>query len=152
MNTANPRVLPGALAVVGGVLAVVGSFLPWVTANFPKVGTVSHSGLDGGGHGAVSLAAGVVLIVLGLVFMSESTRRPKEIAIATGIAALVALGVAVYDYPSITDRITATGPGYQDLVNVGSGIYVVGAGGVLALFAAERMYRYWSSLSAPSSV
>jgi hypothetical protein len=34
---------------------VVGAFLPWFTATFPLAGSISRSGLDGGGDGKIAL-------------------------------------------------------------------------------------------------
>src|SRR5205823_1570587 len=56
----------GVVVVLLGALGLaVGSFLPWLTATAPFVGTISRSGLDGGGDGILTLIAGIVVGLLG---------------------------------------------------------------------------------------
>lgn len=57
--------LLGIGSVAADALLIVGSLLPWITVTAPLVGTVSRSGLDGGGDGTILVILGVVLAILG---------------------------------------------------------------------------------------
>ncbi|MDP9234685.1 MAG: hypothetical protein M3P01_09065 [Actinomycetota bacterium] len=138
MDTSNPRFLPGILAIGGGGLIIVGSFLPWIAATLPLVGTLSRNGLDGGGDGLISLGIGIEVAVMGLAFMSATSglKRPD---VFVGIGGGLAIVGAIFEYENVSNRISGLSPLAQGLAHVGSGIYVIGVGGILAAIASERM-------------
>jgi hypothetical protein len=127
---------------------VVGSFLPWITATLPLVGTVSRNGVDGGGDGLISLGLGIAIAVLGLAFMSAAS-WPKRPDILVGIGGGLAIVGAIVEYQNVTSRISGLPPMAQGLGNVGSGIYVIGAGGILAIIAAAMMGHVVEWTTAP---
>lgn len=119
---------------LGGALIAIGSFLPWISASAPFVGTVSASGLQGGGDGIITLLGGIAILALAVVAYAGRSR-----GIAAG-ALLLSVGVGVvmiFDIPMINDRINqaqttsslvhgAMGAGVFATL-VGAGVAVVGA-------------------------
>ncbi len=143
------------LTVVGGVLAVVGSFLAWakVSASLTQFGggTVSQT-VKGwsAGDGKITGIAAAVVIIVGLAMMAaKSSGSKRGLAIVGLLGSLTAAGVAIYDAvtiktTSIDDFLRAAGAASVDPtvrallekivhVSLGIGIYLVIAGGLIAL-------------------
>jgi hypothetical protein len=139
------------VAIVGGALLAVGSFLPWAEVSGSGA-SVTAKGLDGS-DGYITLAAGLVAIVVGLV-MLRATRR--AVAVLAILAGLVGGGLAVYD--AVTAKDSVLDAAAEDLapsfgvsadqvraaldqaidagqlgVSVSIGLYVVMAGGLVAI-------------------
>ncbi|HET7929572.1 MAG TPA: hypothetical protein VFM40_08485 [Actinomycetota bacterium] len=141
----------GILGVVGGALLAVGSFLTW--AEVTGGGTsVTAKGVDGS-DGYITLIAGVVAVVAG-VMMARGTRR--VLAVLVILAGLVGGGIGLYDALTAKDSVLdaaaeelaptfgATAQQVRSVldqaidagqlsVSVSIGLYVVIGGGVVAL-------------------
>ena len=104
--------------LAGGVLLAVGSFLPWFTHD--SLGSVN--GFDGG-DAYFTLAAGVILAVLG--YMSYSGKSyPSWIG---WVVAGLALVLVIIDYFDISDTADLLGG------SVGIGIWIMAVGAIVAL-------------------
>ena len=139
------------VAIAGGVLLAVGSFLPWAEVSGSGE-SVTANGLDGS-DGFITLAAGVVAVVIGIV-MLRATRR--AVAVLAILAGLIGGGLAVYD--AITAKDSVLDAAAEDLaptfgvpaeqvraaldqaidagqlgVSISIGLYVVMAGGLVAV-------------------
>lgn len=90
----------GIVSIVGGALLVVGSFLPWAEVSGSGA-SVTAKGLDGS-DGFITLAAGLVAVVIGLV-MLRATRR--AVAVVAVLAGLVGGGLALYDALTAEDSV-----------------------------------------------
>jgi hypothetical protein len=141
----------GILGVIGGALLAVGSFLAW--AEVSGGGTsVSAKGVDGS-DGYITLVAGLVAVVAGVV-MAKSTRR--LLAVLVILAGIVGGGIGLYDALTAKDSVLdaaaeelapAFGVSAQEVrtvldqaidagqlsVSISIGLYVVIGGGVVAL-------------------
>ena len=139
------------LAIVGGALLAIGSFLSWATVS--GAGTeVSAKGVDGT-DGYVTLVAGLVALATGLAAMKAGRRALAIVAIVAGI---VGAGLGVYDATTAKDsvldaaadqvaaQVGATPAEVRDLldaaidagqlgISISFGLYIVIAGGVLAI-------------------
>lgn len=115
--------------VAGGGLIALGSFLPWITVS-TAFGTISRSGLDGG-DGAVTLVCGTAIGVIGGYIVSgRSLTRGTRIVL--WIALVVAAVVWGLDFVDIRDRVASVDSEFA-LGGVGSGMWVMAVGGVVAL-------------------
>ena len=139
------------LGVVGGALMAIGSFLAW--AEVSGGGTsVTAKGVDGS-DGYITLVAGLVAIVAGIV-MARGTKR--VLAVLVILAGIVGGGIGLYDAVTAKDSVldaaaeelaptfgasaeqvrTALDQAIdagQLSVAISIGLYVVIAGGVVAL-------------------
>lgn len=133
----NPRRQMAAIAlIIGGVLIAAGSLMPWVEATAAFVGSLSRSGIDGGGDGVITLSAGVVVALVGLYALVQTGQ--EGIFALGAVGGLVAAGIAIVNYNEASGRVvefTATA-GELGTASVGAGLWVLGAGGVVALVAA----------------
>jgi hypothetical protein len=139
------------LAIVGGALLAVGSFLSW--AEVSGGGTsVSAKGVDGS-DGYITLVAGIIAIGVGIAM----TRRSKRaFAILAILAGLIGGGVGVYDALTAKDSVLdaaaeeiapTIGASAEEVrtllddaidagelsISISIGLYIVIAGGILAL-------------------
>lgn len=150
-NGSSRTSLAGILAIVGGALVAVGSFLAW--AEVSGGGTsVSAKGVDGS-DGYITLAAGIVALLVGIAMTRQAKRA---FAVLVILAGLVGGGVALYDAVTAKDSVLDTAaedlaPSFgasaeqvraaldeaidagQLSVTISIGLYVVIAGGVIAL-------------------
>jgi hypothetical protein len=139
------------LAIAGGGLLAIGSFLAW--AEVSGGGTsVAAKGIDGS-DGYITLGAGVVALLVGILLLRQAKRALAVLAIVAG---LIGGGVAIYDaltakdsvLDSAAEELAPTLGASPDQVRVlldeaidagqlsislAIGIYVVIAGGALAL-------------------
>src|SRR4249920_2121240 len=80
------------LGVVGGALMALGSFLAWAEVSGGGT-TVTATGVDGS-DGYITLGAGLVAIVAGIV-MARGTKR--VLAVLLILAGIVGGGIGLYD-------------------------------------------------------
>jgi hypothetical protein len=150
-ETAPRAPLAGILGIIGGALMAVGSFLAW--AEVSGGGTsVTAKGVDGS-DGYITLVAGLVAVVLGIV-MARGTKR--VLAVLVILAGIVGGGIGLYDALTAKDSVLDAAaeelaPSFgasaelvrtaldqaidagQLSVTIGIGLYVVIAGGIVAL-------------------
>jgi hypothetical protein len=123
---------PGVILLVSGGLAILGSFLPWISLTAPFVGTITRSGLDGGGDGLLTAGLGAALGVLGLVQLQREASRSTLIA---GILLCLALGaLTAFEFSDASSRF-ATANASSDLIvtSYGSGLYVLAVAAVVGI-------------------
>ena len=141
----------GILGLVGGALMALGSFLAW--AEVSGGGTsVTAKGVDGS-DGYITLVAGIVAVVAGVV-IARGTRR--VLAVVMILAGIVGGGIGLYDALTAKDNVLDAaaeelaptfGASAQQVrtvldqaidagqlsVSISIGLYVVIGGGVVAL-------------------
>jgi hypothetical protein len=147
------RVSVGAIsASIGGALLAVGSFLAW--AEVSGGGTsVTAKGVDGS-DGYITLAAGAVALLVGIAMMTRQARR--MLAVLVVLAGIVGGGIGLYDALTAKDSVldaaaeelaSSFGASAEQVrvaldqaidagqlnVSISIGLYVVIAGGVVAL-------------------
>src|SRR4051794_16720970 len=152
--TASP--VASVLAILGGLLVILGSFLTWfsVTADASALGggsaTISVSGMDG--DGTITLIAGIVLLILGVVMFAMRGRNLTAISIIALLGGVVAALVAIYDITtakstasdSVAQQIAAQSHGQVSVdqarqvltlvhfnISVGIGVILVAVAGIL---------------------
>ena len=144
---AGANVPAAALQIIGGVVAVIAAFLSWaaLSANGISItvnGMGNISGLPAGtatpdtgiGDGALVIAAGVLAILGGVLLIAVKKGALSTIGLIGGLGAL-ALGI--YEMTQVNDAISqfeALGQGASG--SVGIGIWLVIAGGAVALIGA----------------
>lgn len=114
------------LVLVGGGLAIMGAILPWASATAPLIGTVNAAGTEG--DGKLTLALGVLVVVLGIVGLTD--RRPLSWWLA-GIAGAVVVWAGVYDATNASARIADAEGVSKGLLtaSVGIGLWITIAAG-----------------------
>jgi hypothetical protein len=141
----------GILGIVGGALMALGSFLAW--AEVSGGGTsVTAKGVNGS-DGYVTLVAGLVALVAGIV-MAKGTKR--VLAVVVILAGIVGGGIGLYDALTAKDSVLDAaaeelaptfGASAQQVrtvldqaidagqlnISISIGLYVVIGGGVVAL-------------------
>jgi hypothetical protein len=139
------------LAIVGGALLAIGSFLAW--AEVSGGGTsVTAKGVDGS-DGYITLAAGAVALLVGIAMTRQAKRMLAVLVILAGI---VGGGIGLYDAMTAKDSVLDAaaeelaptfGASAEEVraaldqaidagqlsVSISIGLYVVIAGGVVAL-------------------
>jgi hypothetical protein len=143
--------IAGIVAMVGGALLALGSFLPWAEVSGSGA-SVTAKGLDGS-DGYITLAAGLIAVVGGLVMLRPTRRAVAVVAIFAG---LLGGGLALYDaltakdsvldaaaeqlaptFGVSTDQVRAALDQAVDSgqlgVSIGVGLYVTMAGGLSAI-------------------
>ena len=153
MSKSERRGVPsaGIGAIVGGALLAIGSFLPWAEVSGSGA-SVTAKGLDGS-DGFITLAAGLVAVVTGLV-MLRATRR--AVAVVAVVAGLIGGVLGVYDAVTAKDSVLDAaaeelaptfGVSVDEVraaldqaidagqlgVSISIGLYVVMAGGLVAI-------------------
>ena len=146
-----PTPVAGILGLVGGALLALGSFLTW--AEVTGGGTsVTAKGVDGS-DGYITLVAGLVAVVAGIM-MARGTRR--VLAVLVILAGILGGGIGLYDALTAKDSVldaaaeelaTTFGASAQEVrtvldqaidagqlsVSISIGLYVVIGGGLVAL-------------------
>jgi hypothetical protein len=116
---------------LGALLIGVGSFLPWITVS--SIVSSSRSGLDGG-DGVLTLAIGIVLVLVAFANFSGGGLGPASRALSL-LGGLGAIGIAIYDGIDVSSQIA--GISSVDVSgSVGMGLFVVGIGGGVAVLVA----------------
>jgi hypothetical protein len=141
----------GILAIVGGALVALGSLLAWAEVSGGGR-SVTARGVDGS-DGYITLAAGIVALLVGIAMTRQAKRMLAVLAILAG---LVGGGVALYDALTADDGVLdaaaeelapSLGASAEQVrvaldeaidagqlsVTISLGLYVVIAGGVVAL-------------------
>ncbi len=132
---------------VGGVVTVAGSILPWASMSadigIPVEEASTGLALD---HGWLTLATGILLIVVGILAIAARAHRA---AVAGGLLlSLFLVGFAVYDWVDIAG---ANGELTEDLrnlvsISIGVGLYAVVAGALIGVAGgAMGLFRGTSS-------
>jgi hypothetical protein len=149
-----PAPVAAIVALVGGGLLGVGSFMTW--AEVTGGGTsVTASGTDGS-DGYITLGAGVVLLLIGILWLVRFGGARKLLAVIAILAGLLGAGLGLYDAVTAKDSVLneaadqlaaqfgepkdvmrslldkAVDAGQIDIA-VAAGLYVVIAGGVLGI-------------------
>jgi hypothetical protein len=156
------------LAIVGGALLAVGSFLAW--AQVSGGGTsVTAKGIDGS-DGYITLVAGIVAVGAGVAL---GKRAKRGLAILVLLAGLVGGGLGLYDALTAKDSVLdaaaeelapSVGAGVEEVralldaaidsgelsISISIGLYVVIAGGALALVGGLLSMRGGAVASAPA--
>lgn len=162
--------LGGILAIVGGALLAVGSFLAW--AEVGGGGTsVTAKGIDGS-DGYLTLVAGLVALLVGIVMM-RGTKR--VLAVLVILAGVVGGGIGLYDALTAKDSVLDAAaeelaPSFgasteqvraaldqaidagQISVSISIGLYAVIAGGIVALVGGIAGLRGSASASESAAV
>ena len=154
-ETTRPRTPIGAiLAIAGGALLVIGSFLAWAEISGGGQ-SESVSGTDAS-DGWVTLVAGLIALGAGIAMLRSPTR---QLALAAALAGGFGLGFGLFDALTLKDgaldsvaeeTAAASGVPFQEVrtlldvlidsgqiaIAIGIGLYVVIAGGVIAIVGA----------------
>ena len=118
-------------AVAGGALLVIGSLMTWISVDL-GVQAFSSTGTETT-EGKLTLAAGVVLVILGLLLARGLIvgRAVNYLAAATAVFGAVVL---LFEYLDVRDRV-AEAEGTIATAAVGAGVWVAALGALLALGA-----------------
>jgi hypothetical protein len=130
------------LVILGGLLIAIGSFLPWLTATAPFVGTISRSGLEGGGDGIFTLVAGVLTIAVGVGRLTLST-MPGPLQGSAVLTGLIAGGVMAANYSDLggrVDRFSAQS-GNVGTAGIGVGFWTIIVGAAFAVIGGLAIRR-----------
>ena len=123
-----PVDVPAIALLVGGLMVAAASFLPWATVTAGFV-SVSVSGMDGS-DGWISLGLGALITLMGL---SALTGNGGKGWLAATILGILAAGLGAFHYFDLTGRVASTTT--QALMQVGIGLWLLIAGGVVATLA-----------------
>jgi len=122
--------------LAGGALIAIGSFLPWITAS-TILGTLSRSGLDGGGDGIFTLGAGVIVALLGgLVVSGRPVTRVTRVVLWI-VVALFTL-IWILDFSDIRDRVDLVTSDFAS-GSVGAGMWVMAAGAIVTVIGIANL-------------
>lgn len=126
----SPVVVPSWLMVFGFAVCGVGSFLPWVT-----VFGLSMAG-SAGPDGKTIQAWSVIGMIVGLY--GALTKNSGLTTTIGGLGALISFGTAMNDTSQVAKMsgVDTTRELFPVQVEVGSGLIVVGIGGMIAIIAA----------------
>lgn len=129
-----PAYVLGAI-LLGAATGLIGSFSAWITANIAFAGHISRSGIDDGGDGWFTLALSICVGVVGLLAYSKRSRR---YAYGTVVASAALLILTIWEWHDVQDRIDRIEPGLKKFgtVSVGTGIWLLLVGAIIALAAA----------------
>ena len=113
------------LMIAGGAGLAAGTFTPWVTVK----DVISKSGWVAGADGKVTLACGIIALVLGLVAATGKGAPKASLMIVGILAGLGGAGLAGYNYKLVRDLIGRFGSS----ITVGIGLYLCMVGGLLVV-------------------
>jgi hypothetical protein len=91
----------GIVAIVGGALLAVASFLPWAEVS-GQGASVTANGIDGS-DGYLTLGAGIVAVLVGVVTLMRGARR--ILAVLAILAGIVGGGLGLYDALTARDSV-----------------------------------------------
>ena len=130
-----PRSPDAMVIAIGGGMLAVGSMLPWISAT-TGFGTLTRSGLDGGGDGVFTLLLGVAGVFLGLNLLGVVGVAHPKAPVGAIVAGSIALVILVLAYLDVQSRIDEA----PSLVgaSVGAGLYVSALGAGMVLFGGIR--------------
>ncbi len=155
------------LAIAGGALLGIGSFLSWAKVSGGGV-SVSATGTDGS-DGWITLVAGLVAIVVGVAALRAGRRALAALAIVAG---LVGGGLGLYDALTAKDSVLdaaaeqiapTIGGTKEDVrailddaidsgqlsITISFGLYIVIAGGALAIVGGAMQMARGGAAAAP---
>ncbi|MDJ0954656.1 MAG: hypothetical protein QNJ81_13345 [Acidimicrobiia bacterium] len=118
-------------AVGGGVLLVVGSLITWISVDL-GFQAFSATGIETT-EGKLTLAAGIVLIGLGLVQLWRAL-TPRLFGYLCALTALFGAVVLLFEYLDVLERIREA-DGTPATASVGLGVWIAAIGALLALAA-----------------
>ncbi len=126
--------LTALITIAPGAMLVIGSLLPWTTATFASIGTVTRSGLAG--FGIVTLILGLIVVAGGLGMLTERRSSiARIVAVTTAVAAAYVASVSFTTAQALVESVNldefavaSIGIGLL-LVVVGAIGSVIGAGG-----------------------
>lgn len=125
---AEPGALGPALVLIGGIGGLAGTFLPWLVAAYGWGGDRTASGLEAGPDGLVALALSGAIAFVGLLLLAARG--------STGLRVLALLGgvaLIVFAWLEISNLRRAIDLARDPSVALGSGLYVIGIAGVVAI-------------------
>jgi hypothetical protein len=145
-SSAVARVL-GLVMVAGGVAVILGSLMPWVQITVPLAGTLTRTGIDSGADAVFCIVVGAVACLVGLrtVFVgapAAGTATERAVVATVGVLGAVCVVFAALAAKHVDDRLGSLLdhlPGFaRGFVSgdIGTGIWVVLAGGVVIAVAA----------------
>jgi len=124
---------PALGMLAGGIVVIVGSFMPWLTATAAFVGTISRSGIDGGGDGIFTAIAGG-LLALGGVARAMRSGSPRTARVLGVLSSVVAALIGVMDIGNVNSKVAdLTSSSTAVIATVGTGLYVVILGAAIGL-------------------
>ena len=137
----------GLLMVAGGVAVILGSLMSWAQITVPIAGTLTRTGIDSGADAVFCTVVGGVACLVGLrtVFVgAPAAQAPTERALVAtvGVLGAVCAVFAAVAAKHVNDRLGSLVdhlPGFaRGFVSgdIGAGIWVVLAGGVVIALAA----------------
>jgi len=132
---------PEVLVIVGGSLAAIGALLPWASIT-TGLGTFSVAGMDAPNSDAV------LILILGVATAVPSSWvpwHPWQGGVPNVIAGALLIGLALFGAISLRPlSATAT-------LSIGSGLWIVGIGGVLAMLGGLGEWKFGRDATYPSS-
>jgi hypothetical protein len=128
--------VPAIATIIGGGLVAVGAFLPWIATTSAVPG--NRTGVDLG-DGLIAVGLGAVIAVIGLREVVAAGSRFSRWT-AMGLAAL-AISVGALEAGAVSDRIKTLDDSIRQGASIGSGIYLVIAGGVVALVGGSLLAK-----------
>jgi hypothetical protein len=131
---AEPRDIPltALITIASGAMLVIGSLLPWTTATFASIGTVTRSGLAG--FGIVTLILGLIVVAGGLGMLTE--RRSSIARIVAVTTAVAAAYVASVSFTTAQALVESVNLGEFAVASMGIGLLLVVAGAIGSLIGA----------------
>jgi len=121
------RLIGGIIIIAGASLLVLGSVLPWAKVEVELV-SATKSGTSG--DGVITLIAGIIVFVMGILALSL-----EKHGFALALAALGGLGcsvVAVIDLVDLANRTAGVNAEFMS-IKAGVGIYMVLAAGLVVI-------------------
>ena len=113
------------MVLAGAAIVAVGSLLPWATIT-TAFGTLQRNGTDGDGDGLITL-----LLAGAIVFVTLIGQRTRLSAIVVLVLAAIAFMVVAYDMSNLRENLGEVESRFAT-ASVGVGMYVCGAGALLA--------------------
>jgi hypothetical protein len=130
----------GLATLLGGLLVVAGSFMPWLTASAPFAGTISRSGVDGGGDGVITLIIGVLAVTIGGVRLL-SQRVPRVVQHLPVTFGLLAIWTGFYDLDAVQEMAAELSANENTSAMTGPGLYTIITGGFLVTIGGFVSHR-----------
>jgi hypothetical protein len=148
-TVASSRVVARAAALLmvgGGVAVILGSLMPWAKLTLPFGLTQTRNGIDSGADAVFCVVVGAVacLVALRALLMGgPATGAATERALAgtVGLLGLVCVIFAGFAAKHVDDRLASLPSFTRSFIagEIGTGIWVVLAGGVVIALAALVM-------------